>query len=432
MRVPVFRGHDASSAAPPIVGGYRLASSAAAMSLSVLRDVVAKAAQPGVVSFALGMPDVELFPTAAFSRVFDRVLRRERQALQYGPPFQPLQAQIATLMEKRGAPCRKEQVFLTHGAQQGMRLLAQLLLDPGGRVLLEEIVYEGCRMAFQGHAPELQTVPTSAAAGLDVEAVEERLSRAPKPAFLYVIPDGHNPLGASLSLAGRARLVDLARQHQMPIIEDDAYGFLYYEQGPLPPLRALDDRWIFHLGSFSKILAPGLRVGWIVVPESLVPALSAHKQGADLYTANLNQIAITRFLEREPFEEHLAMLRREYMKRRDVMLHALAENLPRPAATWTVPRCGMYVWVELPESVDATDLLSTAIETEKVAFSPGEAFAIGDSRRARHCLRLSFANSSPDQIEDGIRRLGRALARHLAAPPPASTRATPPRPSTAA
>jgi 2-aminoadipate transaminase len=227
-----------------------------------------------------------------------------------------------------------------------------------------------------------------------------------------VIPTGHNPLGVSLPPAKRQRLVELARRYRVPILEDDAYGFLYYDEAPVPALRALEDRWVFYLGSFSKILAPALRAGWMVVPEELIPHLAALKHAADIDTPSFSHWTIARYLAGGQFPAHLQMLRGEYRRRRDAMLQALATHLPR-GARWTRPASGMFVWVELPAELDSTALLSVAIEAEKVAFSPGEAFAAGGSRHASHCLRLNFTSCTPGEIEEGIERLARVVRAAL-------------------
>ncbi|MCB1032380.1 MAG: PLP-dependent aminotransferase family protein [Acidobacteria bacterium] len=400
------------AAAPSVAGlpGLRLARSAAEMQPAVLLGLLARASHPEVISFALGMPDLELFPRQAFGEALAGVLRDDPLSLQYLTPLTALKAHVSTLMEQRtGRPVPESRIVLTAGAQQGMLLLVQMLLDPGGRVLLEEIVYEGIQMAVRGLSPEIVTVPTSSESGVDVEAVERAFKGPRRPAFVYLIPDGHNPLGASLSLEKRKRLAELARRYQVPIIEDDAYGHLYYDEEPLPPLVSLDDRWVFHLGSFSKILAPGLRLGWVVVPEELVPVVSGLKHAADLNTANFVQHATVRYLDGGTFEEHLRMLRRQYRRRRNAMCSALAAHLP-PSVQWTVPKAGMFVWARLPDPLDAFEVVAEAIDRERVAFSPGRAFAAGGSS-ADPFLRISFANYSEDIIEEGVRRLGEVFRR---------------------
>jgi 2-aminoadipate transaminase len=375
--------------------------------MTSLRDIMDLASRPGVLSFAIGLPAAELFPREALIRQAARVLREDASSLQYSPPYQPLKTQIVRLMAMRGVRCTEESVFLTSGAQQGMDLLSRLLLPPDGQVLLEHAVYEGIRLATRLQRPEILTVASDPATGMDVDAVEALLAGGARPAFLYAITDGHNPLGVSLSPEKRRRLAGLARRYRMPILEDDAYGFLYYGETPAPPLRALEEEWVFYLGSFSKILAPALRAGWVVVPPSIAARLSPLKHSADLDTPSLGHRVISAYLESGLLPTHLATLRDEYRRRRDAMLAALRGHFP-PEVRWNRPTSGMFVWAELPPGLDAAELLRAAVEREGVAFSPGAVFRAGDGQGDR-CMRLCFTSLPPERIEEGIRRLGRAV-----------------------
>src|SRR6202035_4584385 len=400
---------DETELYPPSTAEQAIRRSRQTMRQSTLREVLALASRPGVLSFAVGLPAAELFPAAGLSAAAGHLLAGDRSSLQYGIPYQPLKEQVVELMAMRGVACRTEQVFLTSGAQQGMDLLSHLLVEPGSRVMLEETVYDGLPMAVKKLSPELLTLPSDLDAGIDVDAVEALLAGGAAPASLYLITDGHNPLGVSLSPAKRQRLADLARHHRMPILEDDAYGFLYYEDSPAPPLRALEAEWVYYLGSFSKILAPSLRAGWLIVPPELVPILAALKHGTDIVTHRV----ISAFLASGALPRHLELLRSEYRTRRDAMLAALAARMPGEVR-WNRPASGMFLWVELPKRVDTARLVRTAIEEEQVAFSPGEAFTAGGGHHARHCMRLAFANCTPEQIEEGVRRLARVVERALA------------------
>ncbi|HYG63191.1 MAG TPA: PLP-dependent aminotransferase family protein [Thermoanaerobaculia bacterium] len=390
---------------------FRYARTMPAMSQSTLREVLALASRPGVLSLAVGLPAVELFPAADLARVTSDLLARDPGALNYGIPYQPLKARIVEMMAARGVDCRPEQVFLTTGSQQSMDLLVHMLVDPGAPVLLEETVYDGIQMAMKRLGARPVTVPTDPETGIDVDAIEALLEGGLRPALLYTITDGHNPLGVSISLEKRRRLAELARRHRLPILEDDAYGFLYFGSEPAPPLRAFEDRWVFYLGSFSKTLAPALRAGWAVVPEELVPRLAALKHAADLDTPSFTHRVIAAYLETGRLPEHLALLRGEYRRRRDVILQALDRYFP-PGLRWTRPEAGMFVWVELPAGLDTAQILRRAVEDEQVAFSPGVAFAAGGSH-ANHCLRLNFTFCQPEQIEEGVRRLARVLTAVL-------------------
>jgi 2-aminoadipate transaminase len=297
-----------------------------------------------------------------------------------------------------------------------MDLLARLLLEPGGAVLLEEAAYEGIRLAIRGFAPRVLTVPTDLRDGLDPDALEDRLARGPRPAFLYLMAEGHNPVGSTLPAAARERVVELADRFGVPVLEDDVYGLLRLEDAnglgpPPPPLRALDGRWVFYLGSFSKIVAPSLRVGWIVAPAELVGRLSVLKHTADVDTSTFGQHIVARYLDTGALPAHLDRLRAEYRRRRDAMLAALERRLP-PGCRWSRPRAGIFVWVELPEGLDSSRLLEPALAAG-VAFCPGEAFAAGDAERLRRCLRLSYADTPPERIDEGVARLARSLAEAL-------------------
>jgi 2-aminoadipate transaminase len=383
------------------------------MERSMLRQMLAVVSRPGILSFAGGLPAPELFPQADFAQAAAHVLATDSCALQYGPPFEPLKQHIVRLMAERGVTCSSEQVFLTTGAQQGLSIIARLLMDPGRQVMLEERVYTGIQQVINPYRPKVLAVPTDLETGIDVDAVEKHLQRGAAPAFLYLIPEAHNPLGVSIHPESQERLLALARRYAMPIVEDDPYGFLRYEETAVPAMRASDSEWVVYVGSFSKILAPALRLGWMVVPETLVPQLTVVKEAYDLETSAFIQRAVAAYLDAGLLPGHLALLRQAYKERRDAMLTALENHFPAEA-TWTRPAAGMFIWVELPPMVNTAELLWQAVEEEQVAFIPGHAFCTGGSRSASNCLRLNFSNCSPENIEEGIGRLGRIVQKALA------------------
>lgn len=375
---------------------------------SALQEMLAVAAQPEILSFALGLPAAEMFPRQALSLAAARVLE-EPIALQYQPALKVLKAEVVALMAERGVSCGPEQIFLTSGAQQGMNLLVHLLLDHGGPVLTEELVYTGFQQVLLPFQPQIYTVPTDLQTGIDVDAVERVLASGVRPAMIYVVTDGHNPLSVSVSQEKRLRLVELAQSYQVPIIEDDAYGFLHYGEHATPPLRALNASWVCYVGSFSKILAPALRAGWLVVPEALMAKLSVMKEASDINTTTFAQRTIAAYLATGQLPSHLKRLRGEYQHRCDAMQQALKSYFPQQAR-WQQPSHGLFLWVELPETIDTTALLRTAIDEAKVAFIPGQAFAINGGPQGRHAMRLNFSNCTLEQIETGIARLGRLIA----------------------
>jgi 2-aminoadipate transaminase len=386
----------------------RLADWTKVMERSMLRQMLAVVSRPGILTFAGGLPAPELFPNEGFARAIAQVLANDPQALQYGPPYEPLKEHIVRLMADRGVTCHAEQVFLTTGAQQGLKVIARLLMDPYREVMLEKRVYTGIQQVINPYQPKVLSVPTDLEEGMDIDGVEDYLIAGAEPAFLYAIPEAQNPLGVSITPDRRAKLVNLARYYGMPIVEDDPYGFLCYEDTAVPAMRALDEDWVVYIGSFSKILAPALRLGWMVVPEALVGKLTVIKESYDLETSGLIQRAVSAYLDAGLLPAHIAELRQEYKRRRDIMLNALAAHLPAEAR-WTRPKGGMFIWVELPEHINTADLLWQAVEEEQVAFIPGTAFCVPGSSPATNCLRLNFSNCTCDNIEEGIKRLGRIV-----------------------
>jgi 2-aminoadipate transaminase len=378
--------------------------------LSALQEMLSAASRPDILSFALGLPAKELFPIQAFAQAMAQALASDARALQYSPPLESLKAHVVALMAERGVSCQPEQIFLTAGAQQGMNLLTRLLLDTGGKVLIEDLAYPGFRQVIEPYQPEILTVSLDLDTGMEVDEVESILARGARPAFIYTVTDGHNPTSVSLSMEKRLRLVQLARRYGVPIIEDDAYGFLSYGTASLPPMRALDAEIVFYVGSFSKILAPALRAGWIVATERLMPRLSIVKEASDIDTATFAQRCIAAYLDGGHLPAHLAELRREYAMRRDAMLAALQSHFPA-GCRWRKPTNGVFIWVELPGTVNAYELLKIAIEDEKVAFIPGQAFQVSANGRESNAVRLNFSNCTLPQIEEGIFRLARALKR---------------------
>jgi 2-aminoadipate transaminase len=398
------------SATAGIHASPRLAEWTRGIGPSIIGEMLSVMGRPGITSFALGLPAPELFPVDAYAEAAVRVLAGDRSALQYTSPYAPLRAQIAEMMAWRGVECRPEQVFLTTAAQQGLSLLAHLFLNPGEQVICERLVYSGFQQAVAPLSPEILPVGTDPETGIDVDEVEALLEGGARPAFIYVITDGQNPLGVNVSLEKRIRLVELAHRFGVPIVEDGAYGLLHYGDAPPPPLRAMDDRWVFYVGSFSKVMAPGFRVGWLIIPETLLPILGNAKDGSDINTSTFSQRVVSAYLETGHFATHLEVVRAAYRERRDVLDAALARSFGE-SARWTVPMNGALLWLDLGEGMDTTALLRAAVEEESVAYVPGEAFACDGSRAGSSCMRLNFSRPALADIPDGIERLARACAR---------------------
>ncbi|RMH01146.1 MAG: PLP-dependent aminotransferase family protein [Chloroflexi bacterium] len=382
------------------------------MSRSILRQMIAVVSQPGILSFAGGLPDPALFPAREYAQALTTVLAEDPRALQYMPPYPRLKTHIVQMMAQRGVQCTEDQVFITTGAQQALDVLCRVLINPGDAVILEQTVYTGIQQVLAPFRARILGVPTNYRSGIDVNAVEALLAGGERPAFIYTIPNAHNPLGVTMTQETREQLVAVARRYGVPVIEDDAYGFLRYVGEPDTPMRAMDEEWVFYVGSFSKILAPALRLGWIVAPTELVSRLTVAKEAGDLESSALTQRAVAAYLDEGHFPAHLARLRQVYNRRRVALLAAIERHFPA-GAEWTYPQGGMFVWVKLPGDVDTRLLLETAVSSQQVAFIPGIAFAV-PGYQANNCLRLTFSSCSVAQIEEGIARLGQVLKEAIA------------------
>jgi len=392
---------------------------------SDIRDLLAVTARPDIISFAGGLPAPDLFPIDDLRAAFDTALREGGgNAVQYGPTegYAPLRAYLAARLARRGIVATPDDSLITTGSQQGLDLLGKVLLSPRATVLVEEPSYVGALQAFAAYGPRVASVPMDDE-GLRVDRVDAPLAtRGRDPlgpddaAILYTIPTFQNPSGLTMSLGRREALIALCAARRLPVIEDDPYGEVRYEGDDLPPLRALPGgEETVYLGTFSKILAPGLCLGWVVAPRPLMARLVLAKQGADLHTDTLAQRAVLQYCLHADLDGHIARLRQVYRERRDAMLAALARYFP-PEARWTRPEGGLFIWVTLPEGVDTRALLAGALE-RGVAFVPGAAFhAARDGGQGARSLRLNFSHADPDRIDDGLRRLGAVVTAALARP----------------
>ncbi|WP_181198460.1 aminotransferase-like domain-containing protein [Enhygromyxa salina] len=363
-----------------------------------------------LVSFAIGVPPADSLPSRALARAFDRLLA-DPQALMLNPPSHELRRGITDLMAKRGVDCGPNTVFLTDGAQQALDLLVRLLVRPGDEVLVDPVTYTGMLMALQPSGGRASGVEGGAGQTMDLDALAKRLERGPRPAFIYTMADGHNPLGVSMGLDQRERLVELGHRHGVPIVEDDPYGWLDLDEEWLPPLHALNPDEVIYVGTFSKIAGPALRCGWILAPQGLRAKLSLVRDLAAIDSANLVQQALGDLLGRGELEASLTATRVELRRRRAWMLTALADHFSTPtwpSATWTSPNAGLFVWLQLA-GVDAAARLPAAIE-RGVAYVPGSAFAVGSSEaELESALRLSFGGCDRAAIDIGVERLAEVL-----------------------
>jgi len=385
------------------------------MKSSAMRDLMAITERPEVISLAGGLPDTSTFPAELYSRVQAQVARSAARALQYGPTegLSVVKACIAEVMEAEGTRVDADDVLVTTGGQQVIDLVCKTLIDPGDVIVAEAPTYPGAVPAFSAYEADVVQV-TMDADGMRVDELEELLDRLERegrrPKFIYTVPTFQNPAGVTLSLPRRERLARLAAERELLVLEDNPYGLLRYEGEPLPTLYSLDGgRFVIYLGTFSKILSPGIRLGWAVAPRPVLEKMNLGKQGADLCSSSLTQLFVASYFQAGSWRRYVAELSDLYRRRRDVMLDALAEHLP-PEARWTRPEGGMFVWVTLPDYIDTTDLLARALR-EDVAFVPGRA-AYLDGRGGSE-MRLNFSGVSEDEIREGVRRIGKVVREQV-------------------
>jgi 2-aminoadipate transaminase len=390
---------------------WRLNGWAAHTAPSAVQQMLREATGPEFVHLALGLPASEWLPNSILNTALRWVLDCGSECLQYRCPSRDLKEQLVALMRRRGLSCCVEQVFLTTGAQQALCLLTRLLTVERRPILVDDALYPGFRQVVETCGAAAIPIPVNSATGTDVDAVADILNKGSQPSLYFFNSGPHNPLGVTLPLDQRLRLARLATDYEIPVIEDDAYGFLSYEEDPAPPLRALNPDRVCYVGSLSKILAPALRVGWIVAPEWLMPKLSILKESTDLDTCSLGQAAAARAFELIDVDQHVDNLRSLYRGRRDVMLEALAEHLSE-SACWCKPAAGFFVWLRLKNGIDSAALLDTALKRERVTFMPGPGFSMPGGNSHRNSMRLSYSNTTPQSIREGVRRIAETVRAH--------------------
>lgn len=387
---------------------WTLARRAARMNPSVIREILKITEKPGIISFAGGLPSSKTFPVSEFAAACAQVLGTDgRAALQYSASegYGPLTQMVAERLPWDVDPA---QILITTGSQQGLDLVAKVLIDAGSRVLVETPTYLGALQAFTPMEPEIVSV-ASDDQGVDIADLSRKVgSGADKARFLYVLPNFQNPTGRTMTEARRAALVAQAAELGLPLIEDNPYGDLWFDQAPPAPLTSRNPEGCIYLGSFSKVLAPGLRMGYIVAPKAVYPKLLQAKQAADLHSPGFNQRMITAVMQGNFLDRHIPTIRALYKAQRDAMLAALAKDMPSDV-TWNTPDGGMFLWARLPEGMNAQDLLPLAVD-KGVAFVPGAAFYNdhGDPRT----MRLSFVTPNEDEIRKGVAALAAAIAEY--------------------
>jgi 2-aminoadipate transaminase len=381
------------------------------LEVSTVREILKVTEMPDVISFAGGLPAPELFPTTELAQAFYHVIREEgRWALQYSTTegYTPLRDYIAVRLQTKGIKASVNNILMLSGSQQGLDLTAKVLLNPGDKVMVARPTYLAAIQTFMLFETQMITV-ASDDDGMDVEEVAHKLRAHPDIKLIYLVANFDNPSGTTLSLERRERLVHLAQQYGVRILEDDPYGELRYRGEHLPPLKSLDESGlVLYLSTFSKTIAPGLRLGWLVAEKEIYQKLVIAKQASDLHTSTVTQRATYHYLTTHSTDEHIARLRAVYGERCSVMLESLARYFPA-TVRWTKPEGGMFLWAELAPEVRTEEVLTEAIK-EKIAFVPGAAFFANDKQH--NFMRLNFSNQVPSQIEEGIKRLARVIDRH--------------------
>jgi 2-aminoadipate transaminase len=382
-----------------------------------MRDLMALTSRPEVISLAGGMPDTSSFPPETYASLMASVAEQScARALQYGPTegFASAAHCIAEVMAAEGMTVDEGELLVTTGGQQVIDLVCKTLIDPGDVIVAEAPTYPGAVPTFCSYEADVVQIPLDED-GMRVDELEETLDalelEGRRPKFIYTIPNFQNPGGVTMSLARRRRLVRIAHERELLVLEDNPYGLLRYEGEPLPPLYALDGgEFVIYLGTFSKILSPGIRLGWAAAPRPVLQKMNLGKQAADLCSSSMTQLFVSAYFEQGDWRAYVNSLIDIYRRRRDAMLEALKSHFPHEAA-WTTPQGGLFIWATLPDYIDTTDLLARAL-SENVAFVPGRAAYLDG--RGGSSMRLNFSGSDETQIREGVRRIGAVVAEQVA------------------
>lgn len=398
---------------------HRYAQRMQRIKASAIRELLKLTSDPEIISFAGGLPAPDVFPIQEFQEACIKVLKNNGpQALQYGTTegLLPLREMIARHTCRYGINVNPGNILITSGSQQALDLIGKLFINRGDRILVEAPTYLGALQAWNAYGAEYIAVPSDED-GMITDELESALRCGPK--FMYILPNFQNPTGVTISLERRKRIVELADRYGVPIIEDDPYGQLRFEGENLPAVEVLDSQMrnepgtytgnVIYLSTFSKILAPGLRLAWVIAPEEVIQKLAIAKQGVDLHTATFTQYVACEVGQHGFFDRHVKSICQVYRERRDVMLDVLDEHMP-PGVKWTRPKGGLFLWLTLPNNMDSKQVFMEAIK-EKVAFVPGEPFYPNGG--GENTMRLNFSYSSPELINEGIARLGRVLQRMM-------------------
>lgn len=386
------------------------------MTSSAMRDLMAITEQPDVISLAGGLPDTTTFPESTYSKVMGDLAEHDlARMLQYGPTegLREARETVAHVMAAEGTQVDPDSVIITTGGQQGLDLIAKVLIDPGDVIIAEGPTYPGAISAFTSYEARIEHVPVDSK-GMDPQGLRERLDQlrleGANPKFIYLIPNFQNPSGVTLSLERRKEILAIAREREILIVEDNPYGLVRFDGDQLPTMYELDGgESVVYIGTFSKILSPGIRLGWLCAPRPVLSKINLGKQAADLCASSLAQHFVASFVRSPEWPKYMESLCVLYTQRRDAMLSALAAELP-PSASWTVPAGGLFVWATLPEFIDTTDLLARALR-ENVAFVPGRAAWVNGFGGSS--MRLNFSGADEDMIREGVRRIGAVVSEQV-------------------
>ena len=387
------------------------------MKSSAMRDLMALTERPDVISLAGGLPDTSTFPPDSYASLMSNVAVEScARALQYGPTegLSLVKRCIVDVMAAERMEIDPDELLVTTGGQQVIDLVCKTLLDPGDVVVTEAPTYPGAVPTFCCYQADVVQV-TMDRDGMRIDELESALKELDRtrrrPKFIYTVPNFHNPAGVTMSLDRRRELVKIAGERELLVLEDNPYGLLRYEGTPLPTLRSLDGgEFVIYASTFSKILSPGVRLGWTAAPAPVLQKMNFGKQASDLCSSSISQYFVRAYFDSGPWEEYVRSLIEIYRRRRDVMLDSLAEHFPREAH-WTHPNGGLFIWATLPEYIDTTDLLARALE-EHVAFVPGRAAYVDG--RGGSAMRLNFSGVDEDEIREGIRRIGEVVREQVA------------------
>ena len=399
---------------------HRFAARTAGIKSSFIRELLKVTNQSDVISFGGGFPAAELFPIERTRAACDKVLKENgSKALQYAATegYTPLRDWIVEFTAKQGVQVSRENVLVTSGSQQALDLIGRVFINRGDHILTESPTYLGAIQAWNAYGAVYETIETDND-GLQIDQLEKVIGHNIK--FQYVLPNFQNPMGVSLSLERRKRLVEIANQSSVPLIEDDPYGALLFEGERLPSVAQLDAEYndchsgtmsgsVIYTSTFSKILAPGLRIGWVIAPDDVIKKMVQAKQGSDLQGSTFDQYVAYELAQGDWLDEHIETIRRVYKERRDAMLEAFEEFMPA-GTSWTKPKGGLFLWLRLPEGCDTVELFNLAVE-EKVVYVPGAPFYPNSG--PCNTMRLNFSASNPELIREGIRRLGNMAKRSI-------------------